>query len=127
MESLLPLLLRLLHIIPAVVVVGGAVGGAFLNHPVAAPLSRGTVLVGIVALLGSGLYNFLTYVQAGVPKGYHMWFGIKFLLGLHVMTMLFLLTKPDAPAAKRQRWQVSALWGTIAVIIAGAYLRALRG
>jgi hypothetical protein len=127
MESLLPLLMRILHIIPAVVVVGGAAGGAFLNHPVAAPLSRGTVLAGIVALIASGLYNFMTFMQAGVPKGYHMWFGIKFLLGLHVMTMLFLLTKPDAPADKRKRWQVSALWGAMAVIIAGAYLRSLRG
>ena len=126
MENFLDLLMRWLHIFPAIVMVGGAVGGAYLGQPMVSALSRNAVFGGMAAILISGAYN-LTQLMKGAPKGWHMWFGIKFLLALHVFTMIFLLTKTDATAAKRARWQISALIGTAAVVAVGAYLRSLRG
>jgi hypothetical protein len=79
-----------------------------------------------VAIFISGFYN-MTQLMGSAPKGWHMWFGIKFLLALHVFAMIFLLTKIDAAPEKRKRWQLSALIGTAAVAAAGAYLRYLRG
>ena len=43
------------------------------------------------------LYNFLT--KKSYPPGYHMWFGIKFLLALHVLSMLILLTRRTSKKA----------------------------
>jgi hypothetical protein len=126
MEIFVDLLMRWLHLFTAVVMVGGVVGGAYLGQPIVAALNRNIVIGGIAALLVSGV-NTMIRVMATAPKGWHMWFGIKFLLALHVFAMLFLLTKSDAPADKRKRWQYSAMITTGAVIAVGAYLRWLRG
>lgn len=101
-------------------------GGAYWGQPIVAPLARNVVFSGIAALAVSGLYNMMTLMK-GAPQGWHMWFGIKFLLALHVFAMIFMLTKADATPEKRKRWQMSALIGTAAVVVAGAYLRQLRG
>ena len=126
MESFLDLLMRWLHIFTAIAMVGGAVGGAYLGQPIVAPLARNAVFSGIVGIAISGIYNMMKLMK-GAPQGWHMWFGIKFLLALHVFGMIFLLTKTDATPEKRKRWQMSALIGTAAVVVAGAYLRHLRG
>ncbi len=126
MDSILDLLLRWLHIFPVIVLVGGALGGRFLNVAPVAALSRGAVIAAITAIVGSGLVRMMS-MMATVPKGWHMWFGIKFLLALHVLTMIFLLTKPDVSVEKRKRWQLSALIGAAAVVLVAAYMRQLRG
>ena len=126
MDSNLDLLLRWLHIFPVIVLVGGALGGRFLNVAPVAALSRGAVIAAIAAIVGSGLVRMMS-MMATVPKGWHMWFGIKFLLALHVLTMIFLLTKPDVSVEKRKRWQLSALIGAAAVVLVAAYMRQLRG
>lgn len=126
MEISVDLLLRWAHLFPAIVLVGGAVGGAYLGQPVASPLARGAVIGGIVAMLASGLFTMMRMIST-VPKGWHMWFGIKFLLALHVFAMIFLMTKPDATPEKRAKWQKSALIGTALVVFVAEYLRSLRG
>ena len=120
------LLLRWAHLFPAIVLVGGAVGGSLMGAPNVAPLARGVVVGGMVTMLTSGLIT-MNQLLATAPKGWHMWFGIKFLLALHVFAMIFLLTKVDAPLEKRKRWQMMGLIGAAAVVAAGAYLRHLRG
>jgi hypothetical protein len=125
MDAILDVLLRWAHLFPVIVMVGGAVGGKYLNTPLAGPLSRNSVFVGILLLFGSGLTNLMKMMTT-VPKGWHMWFGIKFLLALHVLAMVFLLTKPDATAEKRSRWQASALISTAVIVAISAYLRYLR-
>ena len=126
MEITVDLLLRWAHLFTAIVLVGGAVGGRLLDNPTTAPLSRGAVIGGIVAMLSSGLFTMFHIIKT-VPKGWHMWFGIKFLLALHVFAMIFLLTKPDASPEKRKRWQLSAIIGIAAIVFIAAYMRQLRG
>jgi len=126
METSVDLLLRFAHLFTAIVLVGGAVGGAFLGQPSVSPFARNAVFGGIAILVTSGLIQMMNLIS-NVPKGWHMWFGIKFLLALHVFAMIFLMTKPDATPEKRKRWQLSALIGTAAVVAAGIYLRSLRG
>jgi hypothetical protein len=114
------LLLRWAHLFPAIVLVGGAVGGSLMGAPSVAPLARGVVVGGMVTMLTSGLLT-MNSLLATAPKGWHMWFA------LHVFAMLFLLTKPDATPEKRKRWQMLAVLGLVVVVFAGAYLRQLRG
>jgi NADH:ubiquinone oxidoreductase subunit 6 (subunit J) len=126
MDAFLDILLRWAHIFPVVVMVGGAVGGRWLGAPVVSALSRNAVFLGAFLIITSGLINMVRMIST-VPKGWHMWFGIKFLGALHVLTMIFLMTNPNAPESKRQRWQMSALIGTAVVIAIAAYMRQLRG
>lgn len=119
-------LLRWLHILMIILMVGGAVGGRYLGSTLVAPLSRNAVFLGVFTVLTTGLVAMVRMI-ATVPKGWHMWFGIKFLLALHVFAMLFLLTNPNASEDKRKRWQLSALFSTIAVVAIATYLRYLRG
>ena len=51
------------------------------------PLARNTMLILVALSLGSGFWNFFARLQEGVAKGYHMWFGVKFLLALHILSM----------------------------------------
>ena len=120
------LLLRWAHLFPAIVLVGGAVGGSVMGAPSVAPLARGAVIGAVVTMLTTGLLT-MNNLLATAPKGWHMWFGIKFLFALHVFAMLFLLTKPDATPEKRKRWQLLAVFGVVVVVFAGAYMRQLRG
>lgn len=126
MDAILDIVLRWAHIFPVVVMVGGAAGGRWLGNPVVGPLSRNAVFLGAFVIITSGLINMVRMIST-VPKGWHMWFGIKFLAALHVLTMIFLMTNPNASAEKRQRWQVSALIGTAVVVAIAAYMRHLRG
>jgi hypothetical protein len=126
MDAILDVLLRWAHIFPVVVMVGGAVGGRWLGTPAMSAFSRNAVFLGAFLIITTGLINMVRMIST-VPKGWHMWFGIKFLGALHVLTMIFLMTKPDAPAEKRRKWQMSALVGTAAVVAIAAYMRHLRG
>lgn len=120
------LLLRWAHLFPAIVLVGGAVGGRLLGQGNVAPYARGAVIAGIFTMFTSGLLSMIR-LGSSVPKGWHMWFGIKVLLALHVFTMIFLLTKTDASQEKRKRWQISALIGTALAVLVAGYMRQLRG
>jgi hypothetical protein len=65
-----------------------------------------------------------------VLPGYHMWFGIKVLLALHVFGMLDVLSKPPSGDpkrdAKRSRLALGALISAVIILAIGAYLRTLH-
>ncbi len=75
-------------------------------------------LAGVVA---SGLYNFLTKVS--YPRGYHMWFGIKMLLVLHIVAIFFLLVRVKDDSEKRARWMKGVVFSGLAVVAISSYLR----
>src|SRR5260370_23348599 len=71
-----------------------------LNNRIAEKLRRLVIFMILGALL-SGLYNLL--MKTNLPSGYHMIFGIKMLLALHIFAVAILNTKADVPAAQRLR------------------------
>src|SRR4051812_38976350 len=104
-----------LHIICAVTLVGGAVAWRFAAIPGIQLLDariranvdkamtaawRPVALYAMGGLLISGVYNFL-HRPVKTPT-FHMLFGIKMLLVLHVFAVSFLATKPDNARRSRQ-------------------------
>lgn len=74
-------------------------------------------------LVISGLYNFL--LKASTPKPYHMVFGIKVLLALHVLAIAMLLGRPNVPEAKTRRWLTGVVISGLVITLLSAFLRRL--
>jgi uncharacterized membrane protein len=85
---------------------------------------RPWVMAAVLAVLGSGTVNLLR--KTGLPPGYHMWFGIKVLLALHVIAVSVLLAKPNVDAGKRKRWLTGVVGSSLAIFLISAYLRAMQ-
>jgi uncharacterized membrane protein len=136
LDQLLSILLRWLHISSVLVLLGGVIYARYVLHPALQALPadarrqtaellaasfRPWILGAVAALLASGLYNLST--KPAVPAGYHMVFGLKMLLALHIFAVAFLLGKPGVEETKRARWMSGiAVSGLIAVALS-AYLR----
>ncbi len=75
----------------------------------------------MAGIVGSGLYNFFT--KAAYPPGYHMWFGIKILLALHVFAVLMLLTKSSGEERKRARWMTGVVISSLIILAISSWLR----
>lgn len=117
---ILALLMRWVHITSVIVLVGAAYY-VRRTRSAFAPEFRTTIYVAVAAAFISGLYNFLT--KGSYPPGYHMWFGIKFLLGLHVLAALALAARRDVADAKLERSvRILMLSATLVILISG-YLR----
>lgn len=134
-----------IHIVFAAVALGGMLYGGFVLGPAMKGLGdadraalaervatrfRPFALSALALLLISGSYNLFRAMERGVDSAYHMAFGIKFLLALHVLGMLFIVTTPPSgdPAkdAKRPRLMVGAAISALIVFALGAYLRSLH-
>ncbi len=146
---LIGLVLRWLHVLAAVALMGGAVFQRFVLLPAAAELPdeahdrlraavRGRwsriVMMSAGLLVASGLINFVLLVVSyqldrSVLPGrlYHMVFGIKFLLALIVLYIASLLVGRSA-LAERAR-QNARTWLTLNLLLAtlvvclGGFLR----
>src|SRR5579871_6825820 len=104
----LSIFMRALHILSAVTLIGGVLAWRFAAIPGIAALAaetrskvdnaiaaawRPAVMLSVLGLLISGIYNFLH--KTGLTSNYHMVFGIKILLVLHVFAVAILATRPD--------------------------------
>lgn len=116
----LGLFMRWLHIICVVVIIGGLFYARGLGTTVS-EWFRPKIYIGVVGLLVSGTYNFLT--KSSYPPGYHLWFGIKMLLVLHVVAVLLLLAKKGSDERKHGRWITGVLISGTVIIAISAYLR----
>lgn len=134
------ILMRWAHIASVVVLVGGMLYARMVALPVLAKADdterpeifnwlslrhRPLVYSAIVGLLVSGTYTLLTH--RGHTPYYHMWFGIKILLVLHVFAASVLAVRP-APAgaaseAKRARRITGVVLSGLLIILISAYLR----
>src|SRR5262249_41224175 len=85
----------------------------------AASAYRPIVLAAVIGLFVSGLYNLLT--NPGHTPKYHMLFGVKLMLALHVFAVAFLIVKPENP--RRARMMTGALISGLAILAISAYLR----
>ena len=128
--------MRWIHVASVVTLLGGFIYARFVLAPaltsIAEPgrgeLAKQTVerfrpllLTVIVAILGSGLYNYLT--KPSYPPHYHMWIGIKFLFVLHIFAVSLLYAMQDAGEAKRNRWLTGTVISGLIVVAVSAWLR----
>ncbi len=111
--------MRWAHVTSVIVLVGSAY---YVRRTRSAfdPAFRATVYLAIVVAFLSGLYNFMT--KASYPPGYHMWFGIKFLLALHVFAALWMAVKRQASAKLEQSLRITLISATLIILISN-YLR----
>ena len=87
MDVLLPLGMRWLHIASVVVLMGGIFYARFAAGDLS-PGFKPMAYAAIGGILISGTYNFLS--KPAYPPHYHMWFGIKILLVLHIFAATIL-------------------------------------
>lgn len=126
--------MRILHILSAVTLAGGALTWKFGLAPATAPLAEETrgkvgdaiarawrpfVLSGILGLLVSGTYNVMR--KTNLPPAYHPLFGVKVLLALHVFAVLWMVTKPGN--RKRERQLSGVVFSAVAIVAISAALR----
>ena len=114
-----------IHIIMAMLIAGGGLAALFSGGATISVLPRRSAMIGIVLLTLTGINNFTVRLGTGVPKGYHMWFGIKFLLALHILTMTFILSGPNHTPEKRARLLKGVGISAIAVVLISVYLNYL--
>ena len=113
MTAALEIASRWLHIVSVIVLLGGV----FYARMVVGELAAGfkpLAYAAIGGILVSGLYNFLS--KSSFPPHYHVWFGIKVLLALHVFAATILYR------GKQRALTGIVISGAIIVAIAG-YLR----
>ena len=144
--SSLPIVLRFLHIAPAIVAGGATIFARIALLPALATLPeadrvrlketidrrwRVVVMICITLILGSGLANFFLY-QAPVHKGqplYHALFGVKFLAALVVFFLASALSGRSAafaPIRASSRLYVGiAAWLVIVIVAISAVLRSI--
>jgi uncharacterized membrane protein len=135
----LNILMRFLHILSAIALAGGALAWKFALVPATEPLAaeplendtrrkvgeamarawRPFVFFAGAGILISGIYNFLR--KSNLPPAYHAIFGIKVLLALHVLAVLFLVTKPGNE--KRARQLTGVVFSAVTIVILSAVLR----
>jgi uncharacterized membrane protein len=80
---------------------------------------RPLVLASIGGLVVSGVINYL--LAPGHSKFYHMLFGIKMLLALHVFAVSILMVQPNNP--RRTRLATGTMISGLVVLVISAWLR----
>ena len=118
-------ILLAIHIFAAMALMSAPIQALF--NRTAAVLPRQRALIMSIILLFTGFQNFMT-VLGGIPKGsgWHMWFGIKTLLALHLMAINIVASNPQTDEGKRLRLlQGAGISGFVAVLLA-AYLNYVR-
>jgi hypothetical protein len=123
-------LVRFVHIGSAVVLLGGifyawnlSKSGKLSGNP--ADGFQPSMLISVLLLLATGLYQLMIRMGGGVPKFYHMIFGIKFLLFLHIAAVSIILVKPQTTPEKRARLLTGLAFSGIGVLLLGTALRSL--
>jgi hypothetical protein len=129
--------MRFLHILSAMLLAGGALAWRYGAIPAAEPLGddlrrkagdamarawRPFVLFGIAGILISGTYNLARKIATvPLPPAYHMVIGIKILLALHVLAVMYLVARPGNE--KRARQLTGVVFSAVLIVALSAVLR----
>ena len=124
----IPFLARLAHILSAILLLGGLFYAWNLSKHKLLPATpekgfQPAVWILVVTLLLTGAYNLMT--KGAVPKQYHMLFGVKFLLFLHIAMVSILLVKPNTTPEKRARMLTGLAISGASLVVISAALRAI--
>ena len=129
-RAVLAVCMRWIHIASVVALLGGLIYARLVLSPALATLAAGEretvrkraidgfrplLFTAMVMILGSGAYNYAT--KASYPPHYHMWFGIKVLLALHVFAAVILYRKG------KERALTGVVISGGAIVAISAYLR----
>lgn len=117
--------MRWLHLTSVAIIVGGAVHASFFStagKPVPGAAQR--VLFALIALLGSGIFQLMNRMP--VPPVYHMVFGVKFLLFLHVGAVTLMVNRPGVDEAKRSRMLTGVAISGVTVVLLSTILRTIQ-
>jgi hypothetical protein len=130
----LNILMRFLHIVSAITLLGGAIAWRLAVIPALEPLAvdmraklgnavaaawRPVFFSAAGGLLISGIYNYMN--KTGMPPAWHAVIGVKFLLVLHVFAVGFIATGPNN--AKRSRQLTGIVISGVVIVILSAVLR----
>jgi hypothetical protein len=114
-----------IHIVMAMLLAGSGLAALFSGGATVSVLPRRSAFIAIALLVITGANNFIARIGTGVPKGYHMWFGIKFLLALHILSMAIIVSGPQHTPEKRARLLKGVGASAIAVVLISVYLNYL--
>jgi len=127
-------LMRWLHIVSVVTLIGGILYSRLVLLPSLDALPadsrkameegasgrfRRLVIAAMTTLVLSGLYNIFTH--PGHSPRYHMLLGIKLMLLLHVFAVALLVSQRENP--RRRRMLTGTLISGLTVVAISAYLR----
>jgi hypothetical protein len=101
---------------PAIATLSRESGDALCNRAGAA--YRPLVIVAMIGSIMSGVYKLL--ITPGHTAFYHMLFGIKMLLVLHVFAVALLVVKRDNP--RRTRMMTGMLISGLCIVFISAWL-----
>ncbi len=104
-------------------------GSAFYIHFVEKGIERipaWYVLLPVVAVVLTGAWQFVLALQGGVTSNWHMVFGMKVLLALHVIVISLLQIRQNIDPEKRRRWITGIVYSGSVVVILGGVLRYFR-
>jgi uncharacterized membrane protein len=136
--AVMSVLMRWLHIISAVMLLGGTIYARYVMAPAAAGLPeperrkfaaevqlklRPLVLVPLFTIVISGVYNLAG--KSNIPPNYFLWFALKMLLALHLIAVSFLLVRSSLTQEKSNRLMTGVVCSGMAIVLVSAYLRFL--
>jgi hypothetical protein len=121
MEVVFGVLLHAIHLITGALLAGTAFYSWLTGTPIARAL-KGPILASCGFVIISGGYTLMT--KTVTPPGYHMWFGIKMLVVMHILAVQFLLAIQEMPDEKRVRLAKGIAMSSIAAFVLSAILRA---
>jgi uncharacterized membrane protein len=136
MGDILTALMRWIHLLSVITLLGGVMFWRFVMDPSTKKISpedhreleegaashfRPIVFTIMGTLVVSGLYNFM--IKPGHTFLYHMLFGIKMLLVLHVLSVVILATAPNN--ARRGRQLFGASISGLIIVAISAYLKGI--
>ena len=131
--DILSIFMLALHILSAVTLIGGALAWRFAAIPgiqlleaetrrkvdeAIAAAWRPAVILSVLGLLISGVYNLMR--RAIQTPQFHMLFGVKMLLVLHVFVVAILASRPNNARRSRQLTGI-VISGAVIVIISAAF------
>jgi hypothetical protein len=132
--DIINILMRALHILSAITLLGGVMAWRFGAIPGLAALNADTrvkagntvaaawrpwVIAAVGGILISGTWNFLH--KTGLTPTYHAVFGVKVLLALHVFAAAIIAAKPNND--RRERQLMGVVISGVLIVILSAVLR----